>query len=407
MKFITTVLVLLYLYTLAFGIFMTPVFRIPAPLIFCLPLLLFCKDQGATGFRHGAILLLLLISCFFYDVVALSEANSFGAHGTTIILCACFFNYYVGEDRDRLNTAVYVFFGWLCCSALVMVMDHFHDYTFLLRNALMGEPVLQSPSGIAIYQFTFGYQLAALTSFAFIHTCVFRQSFLIKAGVFLLCAAFLFLGMQRSAFVAFICVVAVFMLLYYGAKAVMALGMIALICGSLYNFVLKGQLENTENIVTKNVHNDAAYNRSGLVEENLRVYLDYPYGLIFYGKTWGDVIYRDYVFASGITSHNAYLMFFTYLGPFLGLGLLIAIYYKVISIIIYVVRFIRQPEHAMLVCLSFAFIGTSINALSHNPWLIDADGPTLFLYFAILHLYWQQTKAAETVVAPLNRLDYA
>ncbi|EDM38334.1 hypothetical protein PBAL39_01927 [Pedobacter sp. BAL39] len=406
MKIITTVLVLLYLYTLAFGIFMTPIFRIPAPMIFCLPLLLFCKDDLPTGFRYGRTLLLLLVACLLYDVVGLSAINSFAAHGIAIFLCVCFFNYYVGNDSGRLRLTIYVFFAWLVCSSMVMVMDHFVDNTFVLRTLLMGEPIQQSPSGISIYQFTFGYQVAALTSFAFIHSCVYRQPFIIKSTVFLLCIVFLFLGMQRSAFIAFMAVVAVFMLFYYGSSALFSLSLVTIICIGIYNYVLKDNLGNMENIVTKNVHNDAAYNRSGLVEENLRIYLDYPYGLIFYGKSWGDVIYRDYVFASGITSHNAYLMFFTYLGPFLGLGLLIAIYFKVMTVIVYAIRFIRNPANAMLVALSFSFIGVSINALSHNPWLIAADGPTLFLYFAMIHQYRQQEQQILQPDAPFNKMAY-
>jgi hypothetical protein len=52
--------------------------------------------------------------------------------------------------------------------------------------------------------------------------------------------------------------------------------------------------------------------------------------------------------------------------------------------------YIRAKENAMLVCLCFSFAGVSINALSHNPWLIGADGSTIFLYFGIMQLYWQQ-----------------
>jgi uncharacterized membrane protein YhaH (DUF805 family) len=163
-----------------------------------------------------------------------------------------------------------------------------------------------------------------------------------------------------------------------------------LICGLAYIYVLKDNLDMTNNILVKNNHNDAAYNRSDLAGENLRIYAEYPYGLIFYGKNWGDVIYRDYVFSSGITSHNAYLIFFTYLGPFLGLGLLAAIYYRVGAAVMYVFRRLRDRENAMLACLCFSFIGVSVNALSHNPWLISADGPTVFLYFSILHLYQQR-----------------
>ena len=152
-----------------------------------------------------------------------------------------------------------------------------------------------------------------------------------------------------------------------------------------YNFVLKENVDPRTNILAKNIDNDPDHNRTLLVAENLRIYADHPFGLIFYGKNWSDVIYRNQVFASGITSHNAYLMFITYLGPFLGLGLLIIIYIKVLRIGFNAIKEIRLKENALLICLCFSFLGISINALSHNAWLISADGPTLFLYFSILH----------------------
>jgi hypothetical protein len=122
-----------------------------------------------------------------------------------------------------------------------------------------------------------------------------------------------------------------------------------------------------------------------LTAENLRIYSEYPLGLVFYGKTWGDVIYRNQVFSSGITSHNAYLMFMTYLGPFLGIGFLFVIYIGVFRIAYHALKEIKKRENALLVCLCFSFIAVSINAVAHNAWLLSADGPTLFLYFSILH----------------------
>src|SRR5690606_10076048 len=161
-------------------------------------------------------------------------------------------------------------------------------------------------------------------------------------------------------------------------------GVIAAI--TFYTAVLKDITDDTNNILTKNINNDAEFNRSGLMLENLNIYSEYPLGLIFYGKNWGDVIYRNPVFSSGITSHNAYLMFLTYLGPIIGIALLWIIYSKVLKISVHAVKGIRKPENALLICLCFSFLGASINSLSHNAWLISADGPTLFLYFSILHL---------------------
>jgi len=390
MKLIAAVFLIGYLYTLAFGIFMTDFFRIPAPFVFCFPLIVLFKEPTNSAFIYWPALLFLSAAGFLYSVVGMSAGTSFAANIISIILCAVFFNHYIGTSTERFNYTVFIFFGLLVVSVVVLLMDHFFVNMASLRSALMGEKIIQSPSGIAVYQFNFGYQLAALTTFAFIYTCVFQKPILIRGVVLAICIGVLFLGMQRSAFVAFIACITLFMLFYYKEKAIVSIVLVVAVSAGLYFFVLKNNLDNIENIITKNEHNDAAYNRSGLLEENLRIYLDYPFGLIFYGKTWNDVIYRNYVFSSGITSHNAYVMFLTYLGPFLGLGFLIVIYYKVGRICFQVAMYIRAKENAMLVCLCFSFAGVSINALSHNPWLIGADGSTIFLYFGIMQLYWQQ-----------------
>jgi hypothetical protein len=78
-------------------------------------------------------------------------------------------------------------------------------------------------------------------------------------------------------------------------------------------------------------------------------------------------------------------MFITYLGPFLGLGLLLIIYSGVVGIGFNALKEIRNKDNALLICLCFSFIAVSINAAAHNGWLLSADGPTLFLYFSILH----------------------
>jgi O-antigen ligase len=406
MKLPVIICVTLYLFSLAFGVFMTAFFRIPAPLIFCFPLIFIFKQQGETSFLYARELLWIGIAVFLYSVIGLADFNGFAANMICILLCALYFNYFVGDNLQRLKLSIWIFFALLTFSGIVMVLNHYYGEIDGLRALLMGDEVVQSPSGIALTQFTFGYQMAALCSFAFIFVCVYKKHFLLVLLVLMACLLFLFLGMQRSAFVTFTLVVFLFMLLNYRIKAVISIGMILLASLLFFNYVLKDNLGGAENILTKNEHNDASNDRSGLAMENLRIYTEYPFGLIFYGKNWGDVIYRDYVFSSGITSHNAYLMFFTYLGPFAGIGLLLAIYYKPIQLFLGAVRFIRKKENALMICLCFSFIGICLNALSHNPWLLSADGPTVFLYFSILQLHHIQTReVAEDAV--LNPYIYA
>lgn len=394
MKYLIFLFVALYLYSVSYGIFLTETIRIPAPLVFCLPLITLFKEDRIK-FLYGRELLVIWLAMFLYDVVGLSDYKVFVSNSITISMCALYFNYFSGANTKRFKVSVFVFYGLLLFSAFVLVINPFYPEKInMLRSVLMGEQVVQSPSGIAVYQFNFGYQLAALVPFLFIYSYVYKKHFLIKAAILLSCLVFIYLGMQRSVFIGFLCASFLFLWAYYKYKAVLIV-VLAVVAGTfLYTFVLKDNFDSYNNILSKNEQSSSEYDRSTLTAENLRIYAEYPYGLIFYGKTWGDVIYRNQVFSSGITSHNAYLMFLTYLGPILGIGLLLILYYKVFRIAVLALREVRKKENAMMVCLCGAFLAVSINSLSHNSWLLSANGPTFFLYFAILHLHFLNGRAA-------------
>ncbi len=399
MKFIAVVFVVLYLYGVSYGIFMTDFFRIPTPLIFCLPLVFLFREKDGIGFLYKQELILLVGAMFLYNVIGFSEYMVFIANAICIGMCAIYFNYFVGLDAKRFSISIYIFIAFLTFSAIVMVFNPFYFAEINnLRSMLMGEPVVQSPSGIATYQFNFGYQLAALVPFLVIYTFVFKKAFLIKILSLLACLLFIYLGMQRSVLVGFVVSVFLFLILYYNYKAIFIIAFAACAGFVFYTYVLKDNTDTYNNILTKNEHNMEEYNRSTLAAENLRIYSEYPYGLIFYGKDWSDVTYRNEVFSSGLTSHNAYLMFLTYVGPFLGLGILGGLYYKVGRIIINAFRNVKKTEYALMICLCCSFIAVSINSLSHNSWLVSANGPTFFLYFAILHLNFMLNREAETEV---------
>ncbi len=385
MKLLVILFMVLYLYTLSFGIFMTETFRIPAPLIFCFPLIFLFKEQ-ARKFYYKKELWVILIAMFFYYVVGIGDFKYFIASAITLITCVLYFHFFVGNNSKRFNTSILIFYSLLAFSSVVMVLNHFYPQINSFRGLIMDEEVKQSPSGIAIYQFSYGYQLAALAPFILIYTFLFHRHLLIKVGVFFVCLLFIYLGMQRSVFITFIGAIGLFMLMFYRVKAVFIISLAILCSVMFYNFVLEKHIDSNNNILTKNMTNEPENNRKVLIVENLNIYSDYPLGLIFYGKNWGDVIYRNPVFYNGITSHNAYMMFITYLGPFLGLGLLLLIFSSIIKIAYNAVKNIRYRENALLLCLCFSFLGISLNALSHNAWLISADGPTMFIYFAILHL---------------------
>lgn len=389
MKFITVVFMILYLYALSFGVFFTEFFRIPAPILFGFPLIFVFKEAGSS-FMYFKEILIFSLAFFFYYIVGVDDYKLFTVNIISILICALYFSYFVGLNSERFRLSILIFFSLLLFSAVVMVLNHFNEsYINTLRALLAGQEVVQSPSGIAAYQFTFGYQLAALTPFIFIYAYLFKKRWPIKALALSICLIFIFLGMQRSVFVGFIISVLIFLLIYYKYKAVYIIGMAVVASILLYTYVLKDSFESkgrgAENIMVKNEQDDGEYNRSTLLKENLRIYAEYPYGLIFYGKNWGDVIYRNQVFRSGITSHNAYLMFFTYLGPFLGFGFLMGLYYKIIGAFKSILNHAREKKYALLICLILSFLAVTINSLSHNAWLLSADGPTVFLFFSILH----------------------
>lgn len=375
-----------YIYTLAFGIFMTDAIRVPAPLILGI-IPLFFMDTPLKNFAYHRELLLFIIALFLYNVVGAGDYKSFAASFIIVILCSSYFNYFVGTSRRRYNSSVYIFYLLLAISMFLMVLDHnFQSIIDPVRAIMLGEEVKQSPAGIATTQFTFGYQLAAFTAFLFIAVIAFRQRLLIKGMVLAICLTCLYLGMNRSAFVCFAVVVGLFSIIYYRFKAVLLITAVLIIGFGMYTYVLKGNIDDKNNILAKNQAKQANdFNRGTMAVENLKIYEDYPYGLIFYGKTWEDVTYRNPLFPFGLTSHNAYLMFLTYLGPFLGLGILIAIYYRVIKLFWQCLKSIHLKNNALFISLLFSFFAVSLNAFSHNGWLLSVDGPTIFLYFAVLH----------------------
>lgn len=384
----------LYLYSLSLGVFMTATFRIPAPLLFSFPLLFLFREKS-DSLLYRKELWSFSIAFFFYYLIGIGDFRAFAANLIVVILCSFYFNYFISSNRVRFNFSVLIFYALLAISSVIMVLDHFFPEIKSVRELIIDDKVLQSPSGLASTQFTFGYQLAAFGPFVLIYTFLFHKPVLIKVLVFVSCLIFIYLGMQRSVLITFVISLTLFLLIYFRLKAVFFL-VIAVFIGALFfNYVVEHDKNRPDNIFTKNENNDSDYNRSLLTSENLKIYSDYPLGLIFYGKNWNDVIYRNRVFSSGVTSHNAYLMFITYLGPFLGLSLLLIIYSRVIRIGYNALKEIRLKENALLICLCFSFLGVSINAFAHNAWLLSADGPTLFLYFSILHLSKMQLKQAQ------------
>jgi hypothetical protein len=386
-KIVIISLMALYLYTLTFDIFLNAYFRIPAPFLGFVLIFLF-PEKSIKELIFGWEFLFLILADLFYYLIGQYDMKTFVINLSIIITCGLFFKYFIGSNYQRFKAAVIIFILLLFVSTFVMFADRSHPDRFdAYRATLMGGAIVQSPSGICASIFTFGYQLAAMTTFVFLYVLLTKKHFLFVITIFILCLVSIFFGMQRSAFVVFFTVSTLCIILYYRAKS------IPIILGALFLiavfFVLgsKKSDDSQGNILTKNTQNqENGEDRSGLVTEDLKIYASYPLGLVFYNLQWKDVSKNDPAFSGGLTSHNAYLMFFTYLGPFLGLFLFIGVYYSIFKVIKKAVLNIHKQENVLLVCLCSAFLAISLNSLFHNAWLINANGPTVFLYFAVLLL---------------------
>lgn len=390
-------LTILFIYTLTFDIFLNQYFRIPTPLISCLPLIIFFRDK-AIKFLYRQEAIIITISLFLYYLIGSNNLKAFSINLFVIITAALYFNYFVGSSTSRFNYSVFFYFGFLLLSTVIMLFNQFNGSSInSLRVLLLGAPIRQSPSGIASAIFTFGYQLAPVVTFIFIYACTLKKNILIIITVLLFSLLSIYLGLQRSVLVAFLFSVFVFSIFYYKFKSVIIIS-VAVVAGFfLFNYIINGSNIGSDNILAKDERTEGGGSRSGLVIENLKIITDYPFGLIFHGQTWEDVSKKNSAFRGGLTSHNAYLMFITYLGPFLGIGLLIFLYYRIARIFNRVILYCGIKENALLLSLCFAFLAVSINALFHNAWLLNANGPTVFLYFSILHLDKQQLNEQDAV----------
>ncbi|WP_026897150.1 O-antigen ligase family protein [Daejeonella oryzae] len=399
-KVVMLALMLLFIYTLTFDIFMNRFFRIPTPILTCIPLIIFFKDKS-VAFLYKKEIIVLTISLILYYFIGSNNLNALSINLFVLTTAALYFNYYVGLNPNRFKKSILYFIAFLLFSAIIMLLNQFLGVRInSLRSLLIGAPVRQSPSGITATIFNFGYQLAPVVTFIFIYACTQKKNLIVIMSVFLFSIICIYFGLQRSVLVSFGVSVLVFSLIYYRFKSVIIILFALVAAFALYTYVIKTADIQQDNILAKNERTEGGGSRAGLVTENLKILTDHPFGLIFYGKNWEEVTYRNPAFRGGLTSHNAYLMFITYLGPFFGIGLLFLLYYPIWRSFKKVLYYSREPENALLVSLCFSFLAVSLNALFHNAWLLNANGPTVFLYFGILHLGKQlsieQTAQAET-----------
>jgi hypothetical protein len=392
-KLVTLSLVILYLYHLTFSIFLNSYFRYPTPILFGLPLVILFREK-IVRFEYFKEVFWLITASFLINYIGNADSKEFFIDSLVIFLVGLFFNYFVGYNKDRLRMSVSVFYSLLFLSTCVMFLNHLYRAPITsLRSQLIGAEIAQSPSGITGTIFSFGYQLAALVSFLLIYVFVYHRTIVTKVLVLSFCLAAIYFGLQRSVLVTFALSAMIFFVAYYKLRSLPVMFFIAVI-GLVFSSFFLQETSNYDNIFAKN-ERKGDENRANLTIENLKIYTDYPYGLVFHGKNWDEVTRDNPVYRGGLTSHNAYLMFITYLGPFVGFFLLLMIYYRPAVIFKNALFNIRDPENALLVSLCFSFLAVSLNSLFHNAWLVGANGPTIFIYFSILSYYKQHTKGKE------------
>jgi hypothetical protein len=388
-RVVIIILMAIYLYTLTFNVYLNN-FVIGLVLSF-----VFMKKRPAILF--GWEFLFLILGNLFYYVIGQSDLKAFFLNLSEILTCGLYFNFFVGESYNRFKASVLLFVLLLSFSVALMFADRYYPNSVdIYRAKLIGGDIVQSPSGICGNMFTFGYQVAAVSTLAFLYVLLTKKHFLMVWGVFMLGTISIFYGMQRSAFIAFSLASVICVIKYYKAKAIPAIAGAVIIGALFFVYSSQGSNDSQGNILTKNTQNEEnGEDRSGLMIEDLKIYSNYPLGLVFYNLEWSDVSKNDPVFSGGLTSHNAYLMFFTYLGPFLGIILLLAVYKNVYLAFKQALSGIHDRRNALFIALCFALFAASINALFHNAWLLNANGPTMFLYFAVVHfskVYYKNTQ---------------
>lgn len=390
-KVAIAILMFLYLYTLTFNIFMIK--ALPNAFLFGLPLLLLVAKPLEQPFIYKTEVIVLFTAAFFLYALGYQDIKYFSVVIILVAFCSLFFNYVISSNYYRFKSSILIFYVLLSFSCMVMILNHFFPSRIdSLRSILKGgELIIQSPSGISANIFSFGYQVAALCTFALVGITLYKQKIAVMVLVLVGSIYVILYGMNRSAFVAVGAAVLFFWLIYYKHRVVLIFGFFAILAFSFKSTINELSSGRKQNILSKNERGGDG-DRDDLMRENIKILAANPYGLIFEGKTWNDVAGRNPVFRIGqsglVTSHNSYLMFVTYLGLVLGGVLLLLIYGKIIKISWIAISHIRDIEYALLVCLCFSFLAISINALFHNEWLLGSGcGPTLFLYFSVLHLY--------------------
>ncbi|MEO8584308.1 MAG: O-antigen ligase family protein [Flavitalea sp.] len=353
-----------------------------------MPLILFFH-KSRSFYSFSLEISIFLYATLLYFVIGQEDVKMFVVSNMVFIICCLYFRFFIGNSLLRFRFSVAVFYALLAVSTVVMYLNHLYpDQIDTLRAKLIGDPVNQSPSGITSAIFSFGYQLAALTVFIFLYTFMKKGAVPIFI-VFALSLAAIYYGMQRSVLVDFFACLGIFLFIYFGFRKFMLVAAIAavLIFG-LMPLVINNNSQR-DNIFSKNKQNlEEGEQRTDLVTENLKIYANYPLGLIFYNKKWSDVIRGNPAYPEGITSHNAYLMFFTYLGPVLGIVFLIGLYYRVGSIFKYALTLIKGLKDPLLIAMCFSLLAACINSLFHNAWLLEtANGVIVFIYVGVIHYY--------------------
>ena len=130
----------LYLYALAFGLFMTESFRLPAPLLFSFPLILLFRE-GSKKVLYSKELIAFSLALISYFAFGLGTFPTVFATFLNIILCMFYFNYFIGSNTARYNLSIFIFFVLLGVSALVLVFNNYFEGVDRLRAILVDDVI--------------------------------------------------------------------------------------------------------------------------------------------------------------------------------------------------------------------------------------------------------------------------
>src|SRR6476661_1573213 len=127
-------LLLAYLFTLTFGIFLNQYVRFPSPFIFGLPLVFLFKADKGLSFIYKKETWVLFFAAFCFFIWGEADLKGFFVNASTLIIAILFFNYYIGNNYSRLKWTLIYMGGFLFISGLILIWNHMNPAVDQVRE---------------------------------------------------------------------------------------------------------------------------------------------------------------------------------------------------------------------------------------------------------------------------------